>query len=102
MAGTWEIDVELNLTTSGKAFTQTVVGDVLPQPPAISLPAGGTSVVSTTPLISGTPQRLARMDVLGETEGDRIVRDRSRPAALRQRDLRGPRPRGGGPLIPTG
>ena len=25
MAGTWEIDVELNLTTSGKEFTQTVV-----------------------------------------------------------------------------
>ena len=54
MAGTWEIDVELNLTTSGKAFTQTVVGDVLPQAPAITSPADATSVTSTTPLISGT------------------------------------------------
>lgn len=33
-AGTWEIDVELNLTTSGKEFTQTVNGDVgYDQPP---------------------------------------------------------------------
>jgi hypothetical protein len=54
MAGTWEIDVALNLTTSGKAFTQTVVGDVLPQAPAITLPSDGTSVVTTTPRISGT------------------------------------------------
>ncbi len=38
MAGTWEIDVELNLTTSGKEFTQTVVGDVLAQAPAITSP----------------------------------------------------------------
>jgi hypothetical protein len=28
-AGTWQIDVELNLTTSGKEFSQTVYGDVL-------------------------------------------------------------------------
>lgn len=27
-AGRWEIDVELNLTTSGKEFTQTVAGSV--------------------------------------------------------------------------
>jgi Bacterial Ig-like domain len=54
MAGTWEVDVELNLTTSGKEFTQTVVGDVLAQAPAITSPADGASVVSTTPLISGT------------------------------------------------
>jgi hypothetical protein len=54
MAGTWEIDVALNLTSSGKEFTQTVVGDVLAQAPAITSPAGGTSVTSTTPLISGT------------------------------------------------
>jgi hypothetical protein len=54
MAGTWEIDVELNLTSSGKEFTQTVVGDVLPQAPAITSPADGASVTSTTPLISGT------------------------------------------------
>jgi hypothetical protein len=54
MAGTWEIDVELNLITSGKEFTQTVVGDVLPQAPAITSPANGASVVSTQPLISGT------------------------------------------------
>ncbi len=52
--GTWEIDVELNLTSSGKEFTQTVVGDVLPQAPAITSPAGGTTLTSTTPLISGT------------------------------------------------
>jgi hypothetical protein len=51
MAGTWEIDVELNLTTSGKEFTQAVVGDVLPQAPAITAPS---SVTSTTPLITGT------------------------------------------------
>ena len=44
MAGTWEIDVELNLTTSGKEFTQTVVGDVLAQAPAITSPADATSV----------------------------------------------------------
>jgi len=54
MAGTWEIDVELNLTSSGKEFTQTVVGDVLPQAPTITSPADGASVASTTPLISGT------------------------------------------------
>jgi hypothetical protein len=54
MAGTWEIDVELNLTTSGKEFTQTVVGDVLPQAPAITSPANGAPVTSTTPAISGT------------------------------------------------
>jgi hypothetical protein len=52
MAGTWEIDVELNLTTSGMAFTQTVVGDVLAQAPALTSPAG--AVTSTTPPISGT------------------------------------------------
>jgi hypothetical protein len=51
MAGTWEIDVELNLTSSGKEFTQTVVGDVLPQAPAITPPG---PVTSTTPPISGT------------------------------------------------
>jgi hypothetical protein len=54
MAGTWEIDVELNLTSSGKAFRQTVVGDVLPQAPAIAAPADGASLTSTTPVISGT------------------------------------------------
>jgi hypothetical protein len=54
MAGTWEIDVRLDLTTSGQEFAQTVVGDVLPQAPAIASPADGASVTSTTPLISGT------------------------------------------------
>ncbi|WP_156028135.1 S8 family serine peptidase [Candidatus Solirubrobacter pratensis] len=54
MAGTWEIDVALNLTSSGKEFTQTVVGDVLPQAPTITSPAGGATLTSTTPLISGT------------------------------------------------
>jgi hypothetical protein len=54
MAGTWEIDVELNLTSSGKEFTQTVVGDVLPQAPAITSPVDGAPVASTTPLIAGT------------------------------------------------
>src|SRR5262249_49151794 len=54
MAGTWEIDVELNLTTSGQEFTQKVVGDVLPQAPAITSPANGSSPQSTTPTISGT------------------------------------------------
>jgi hypothetical protein len=54
MAGTWEIDVELNLTTSGKEFTQTVVGDVLPQAPSIGAPADGATVDSQTPTISGT------------------------------------------------
>ena len=54
MAGTWEIDVELNLTSSGKEFTQTVVGDVLAQAPAITSPAAGASVDSRTPVISGT------------------------------------------------
>jgi hypothetical protein len=39
VAGRWEIDVELNLTTSGKEFTQTVDGSVgYDQPPA-SAPA---------------------------------------------------------------
>ena len=52
--GTWEIDVELNLTTSGKEFRQTVVGDVLPQAPAITSPADGSTLTSTTPVISGT------------------------------------------------
>jgi hypothetical protein len=28
VAGTWTIDVELNLTVSGKEFTQTVQGNV--------------------------------------------------------------------------
>jgi hypothetical protein len=54
MAGTWEIDVALNLTSSGKEFTQTVVGDVLAQAPAITSPAGGTTPTSTQPPISGT------------------------------------------------
>jgi hypothetical protein len=54
MAGTWEVDVELNLTTSGKEFTQTVVGDVLPQAPAIASPIDGSNAASQTPTISGT------------------------------------------------
>jgi subtilase family protein/Big-like domain-containing protein len=54
MAGTWEIDVELNLQTSGKEFRQTVVGDVLAQAPAITSPAGGATLTSTQPQISGT------------------------------------------------
>jgi hypothetical protein len=54
MAGTWEIDVSLNLTTSGKEFTQTVVGDVLAQAPAITSPADGSSPASRNPVISGT------------------------------------------------
>jgi hypothetical protein len=29
VAGTWQIDVELNLTTSGKEFSQMVYGDVV-------------------------------------------------------------------------
>jgi hypothetical protein len=53
-AGTWEIDTELNLTTSGKEFRQLIVGDVLAQAPAITSPAGGTTPTSTTPVISGT------------------------------------------------
>ena len=52
--GTWEIDVELNLTTSGQEFRQTVVGDVLPQAPAISSPATGARLDTQTPTISGT------------------------------------------------
>ncbi len=52
--GTWEIDVGLNLTSSGKEFTQTVVGDVLPQAPAITSPAEGSSPTSRNPVISGT------------------------------------------------
>jgi hypothetical protein len=54
IAGTWEIDVELNLTTSGKEFRQTVVGDVLPQAPTVSAPADGSHATSQTPTISGT------------------------------------------------
>jgi hypothetical protein len=54
MAGTWEIDVELNLTTSGKEFTQTVIGDVLPQAPSITSPTDGAIVDSQTPTVSGT------------------------------------------------
>jgi hypothetical protein len=54
MAGTWEIDVELNLQSSGKEFRQTVVGDVLAQAPAITSPAGGATLTSTTPVITGT------------------------------------------------
>ncbi len=53
-AGTWEIDTELNLTTSGKEFRQTIVGDVLPQAPAITSPAGGSTSTTTMPTISGT------------------------------------------------
>jgi hypothetical protein len=41
VAGRWEIDVELNLTTSGKEFTQTVNGTVgYDQPPAAPATAG--------------------------------------------------------------
>jgi hypothetical protein len=39
VAGRWEIDVELNLTTSGLEFTQTVTGNVTydtPPPPVIA------------------------------------------------------------------
>jgi hypothetical protein len=54
IAGMWEIDTELNLTTSGKEFTQTIVGDVLPQAPAITSPANGSSPTSRNPVISGT------------------------------------------------
>jgi hypothetical protein len=32
VAGVWEIDVELNLTVSGKEFTQTVFGDATDSP----------------------------------------------------------------------
>lgn len=41
MAGRWEIDVELNLTTSGTEFTQTVFGDVSynAPPPSVGNPA---------------------------------------------------------------
>ena len=53
-AGTWEIDVALKLTSSGKEFTQLVTGDVLPQAPTISAPATGTNATSQTPTISGT------------------------------------------------
>jgi Bacterial Ig-like domain len=52
--GTWEIDTELNLQTSGKEFRQTIVGDVLPQAPAITSPANGATLTTTQPLISGT------------------------------------------------
>ena len=41
-------------TTSGKEFRQTIVGDVLPQAPAITSPAAGASPTSTMPVISGT------------------------------------------------
>jgi Bacterial Ig-like domain/Glycosyl hydrolases family 2 len=54
IAGTWEIDTELNLTTSGKEFRQTIVGDVLAQAPTITSPANGSSPTSRNPLISGT------------------------------------------------
>ena len=54
IAGTWEIDVELNLTTSGKEFRQTVVGDVLAQAPVITAPAAGSTTTTTMPTISGT------------------------------------------------
>lgn len=54
MAGSWEIDVELNLTTSGQEFNQTVVGDLLPQAPTITAPADNTWVTSQRPTISGT------------------------------------------------
>jgi hypothetical protein len=70
MAGTWEIDVALNLTSSGKEFTQTVVGDVLPQAPAIASPAGWATLTSTTPLISGTG---APGDTVTVSNGDTVV-----------------------------
>jgi len=54
MAGTWEIDTELNLTTSGKEFRQAIVGDVLLQAPTIASPANGSTPASTQPAISGT------------------------------------------------
>jgi hypothetical protein len=54
MAGAWEIDVELNLTTSGQEFTQTVVGDVLPQAPSITSPTDGSNVDSQTPTVGGS------------------------------------------------
>ncbi|WP_037502626.1 S8 family serine peptidase [Solirubrobacter soli] len=73
MAGTWEIDVELNLTTSGEEFTQTVVGDVLPQAPVITAPVG--AVVSTTPLIAGTgvPGDTVTVSALGATVCTAVV-----------------------------
>jgi hypothetical protein len=54
MAGTWEIDVKLNLTTSGQEFRQTVVGDVLPQAPSITSPVDGSNATTQTPVVSGT------------------------------------------------
>src|SRR5262249_45571873 len=53
MAGTWEIDCAWNLTIRGKEFTQTVVGDVLAQAPAITSPADGSSPASRNPVVSG-------------------------------------------------
>ncbi len=53
-AGTWEIDVELNLTSSGKEFTQTVLGDLLAQAPVITSPASGSTTTQPQPPISGT------------------------------------------------
>ena len=54
MAGTWEVDVKLNLTISGLEFTQTVVGDVLPQAPSITVPADGATLATQTPTVTGT------------------------------------------------
>jgi hypothetical protein len=53
-AGTWEIDVKLNLTTSGKEFSQTVFGDVVPQAPAITTPVDGSDATTQTPTVTGT------------------------------------------------
>ena len=60
MAGTGEIDVELNLTTSGKEFTQTVVGDLLAQAPAITSPADGASPASRIRSSQGPTRRVTR------------------------------------------
>jgi len=55
VAGTWEIDVELNLTTSGLEFTQNVAGNVAYNQVSVT-PAGvPTSPSTTVSKTTGTP-----------------------------------------------
>ncbi|WP_162824366.1 S8 family serine peptidase [Peterkaempfera bronchialis] len=69
-AGMWEIDVKLNLTVSGKEFTQVVHGTVAPDAsaaPVITSPGDGAISGGKTPAISGTGAPGATIKVTDET-----------------------------------
>jgi len=73
-AGTWEIDVELNLTISGKEFSQTVSGDLAPDVPVVT--AATTSHRGTTITGSGNSgDRVTVLDASGATVCATTVHD---------------------------